>query len=195
MKLIVKILVILSVIIVICGCENNQKESITNTLYPMQLDENQSELLNLLEGSNPTRLLSATLDNSYKSVKIFVESYSDGNLIDTQEGLNFQLDNTLDIAIISNGVGNWDVNASSGNAIVSANLDIVDKFPIEDNILQAWSYLNYKVDLKLNEPQIIGICYFDDSESIGHEASVFESNQIENMWHYKYLYVMKIIFE
>lgn len=55
--------------------------------------------------------------------------------------------------------------------------------------------MNYEVSLKLNEPKVIGVYYFDDSNTIGYEASVYEKNKVDNMENYKYLYIMKIVFE
>lgn len=186
-------------LIIICtfmsGCNSESKEIKTNMIYPMQLESNETKLMNLLEGSNSTVLLTATLDDSFSNVKIFVESYCDGELVDEQDGLNFELDDTLDLAIKSRDVGNWDINARSGDSIVSANLNMEEKFNLDGDILQAWSYLNYEVSLNLNEPQIIGVYYFDDSNTIGHEAAVYENNEIDNIQQYKYLYVMKIVFE
>jgi hypothetical protein len=195
MKINIGIVALIIISAFMYGCESESKEIKTNTIYPMQLESNETKLMNLLVGSNSTALLSATLDDTFRKVKIFSEAYCEGELVHEQDGLSFELWDTLDLAISSRGVGSWGINARSGNSVISSNLNMEEQFNIDENMLQAWNYLSYEVSVTLNNPQIIGVCYFDDSNSIGHETAVYENNKINNMKNYKYLYVIKIVFE
>jgi hypothetical protein len=189
------IVILLATCVFMSGCGSESEEHRTNSIYPMQLQDNEDELVSLIEGSNSIALLTASLDGTFTNAKIMVESYRDGELVQEQGGLSFGIDDTFDIAIMPQDIGNWNMSVKTSGTIISGNLDLEDKFDIEEGMLQAWSFMNYETILKLNEPQIIGVYYFDDSNSIGHEASVYEKNEIENIQNYKYLYVMKIVFE
>jgi len=195
MKFIKGIIIMMTICVIMYGCGNKIEEDKINVLFPMELGNNEQELVKLLDISESTVLLNSSFDDNFNKCEIIVESYQDGDLIKVENAFTFEVKSSLDLAITMCDVGNWDIKARSGDTIVSSSIDAVGESIIDDGMLKAWSYLNYQVDLKLHEPQIIGINYIDDGSTIGHRVSVYEDNSIANMYQYNYLYILKVKFE
>jgi hypothetical protein len=164
-----------------------------NTIYPMPLDSDEAALVNLLSVSKSELILSASVNGSVHNMTIFVETYENGVLVSDQDALSFQLGNPVDIAILMNDFGNWDVNVRSGNGIISSTIDLQHKFDLTEDIFKFWTTLGFEVDLEKDVPQIIAVYYFDDMSTLSSGSSVFELNEIDNIEHYTYLYVMKVV--
>ena len=195
MKIIKGIAIIVTIIIFMCSCENsNEKESI-NILAPIDMDENEEEFKRFLDSYDTDALFRFSFDDSYSKCKIIVEIYEDGDLVETSDEVIIDAKNSLDIALGVDDIGNLEIKARSNNSISSGKVNTTTVIDHEDKKIDVWKFLNYQVDLKYSEPQIIGINYIDDSGSISHKTSTFKENIIENVYLYRYLRVIKVLFE
>ncbi len=196
MKLVRKI-IICTVIICLSACSPESEDVIIgNSIFPMVLSEDESGLVKLIEGKDPIALLNTSLDGSFRHLRMFVETYEDGQLLGSKDGLTMDLEEGLNLSfsITNEDFTKWNINAGSGNSVHSTQLEVDEIIDVED-LDYVYCMLNYEVELKANQPQMIGIVYFDDSESMYWRAGDFAYNEIENMWHYKNLYVLKVVFE
>jgi len=216
-----KVIIVLSIGVILAGCSNNEDttkayiskepepkveatittdknittESNKNTIYPMILNSNERELAALLTGAMSNLILSTTLDDTIHSMRIYIETYSNGDLINESESLSFQVNNPLNFALIMNEFGYWNVNVRSGQVTYSTKLDIRDKSDLTEDLISFSTTLPFEVSVEKDLPLNIAAYYFDDSGAISSDTSVFYSNQIENIGDYKYIYLIKVVFE
>lgn len=195
MRIVKGIILLVVTFIIICGCEIKSEDGKINVISSEELEQNDNALMKFLEDYDYTALLTSRFNDSYSKCKIIVESYKDGELIDIQNEVVIEVKTSLDLAIRERESGKWDIKARSGNSNVTGSFDFGVEYISEEGNSEVWKYLNYQVDIKMDQPQIVGINYIDDGGSIRHKVSAFEDNIIENMYQYKYLNVMKVIFE
>lgn len=193
MKLKVILIVILTCVL-LCGCTSTENRISANKLYPMQLKDTEQELIALVVDPSSTILLSAELDESFKQGSIFLETYKYGELIDEQSLFAFDVDKTVDLAVINRDICSWDINVKSTNSAAATKVDLKDNADVDATLFRCSAYLGYEVKVKRNEPQIIEVYYFDESKQGEIEVSLFEKNLISNIEEYEYTYVMKVVF-
>lgn len=195
MKAIVTILMVLMTCMTLNGCDKEDEK--TNMIYPKELDEGEKEIMNLMKPTTGASILKAEYDNRVNSFELWIEVYSDGELVFERTGSKFTTDmmNAFDLAIIEQDIGEWMISMKSDEAGGGKSTMIIDDDYLPNpEYARASSFLDYELNIHLDESQIIGIYYFKEDGTMGHEMAVYSDNEIKNITQYDLLYLIKVKF-
>ncbi len=195
MKKVVLLLVLLSMF-VLSGCAKSSEEEMSNRMFPLELEENEQQIVDFITAPDYAVLLSTSLNETVKWATCYVEVYNYGELIYEQFGGAIGFDDNigrgLEIAITSRKIGSWDIHFKNENSIASFELNVEDAIEEEESP-NISAFLNYEVPITINEPQIIAV-YFFDNTATAFTNSLFEENSIDDIEDYEYVYVLKAKF-
>ncbi|MCG8501538.1 MAG: hypothetical protein MJB12_14190 [Firmicutes bacterium] len=203
MKKIINILLCILITISTIGCTslNVSKDSYINELSHIRLTEEEQNIIDLVGVKSNISIYEYTIDDTYRSLSIWLETYKNGELLDTTPGVRTSMrvdpENKLKtgkIAVVVDTTSNykWRISHQHANGSSSRNFTTENDFEANRNF--SIGGLNEPVEIKPEVEILLDTFLFGGGNPLYTYYNQYYVENPEALKEYDYVYLLKCQF-
>lgn len=192
-----KILVTLLCVLIICcvsGC-NNVKT--INEIETAKLTEDQEEILDLVGLKRDVNIYNYNIDDSFKTINIWLETYHNGKLISPEGKNSFDIDGNkgkLALIVETKEKYKWQFSIKNDSKLVTLGSNESD-LELKKDFIIGISNLDGTIDIEDNKEIVLNTCFCKKGESMtSHSDMQHYVNHPEALKQYDCAYILKCEF-
>lgn len=199
MKKIICILLLCTSIILCISCCTSEKveNSYKNKIYPAKLTEEEEEILKLVGFQSDTDIYKYEIDDTYKSLSIWLEVYENGELKSKASRINAQLDlSEGKIAIVVDKGSNyrWRISRQDVNGSSSYSFNTNNDFETNNKFSVSSGALNEPAQIISDNEIVLDTFLFEDGDAVSVYDNQYYVENPEVLKEYDYAYLLKCQF-
>ena len=205
MKKMIGILLCILITISTIGCTslNVSKDSYINELSHIRLTEEEQNIIDLVGVKSNISIYEYTIDDTYRSLSIWLETYKNGELLDTTPGVRTSMrvdpENKLKkgkIAVVVDTTSNykWRISHQYANGLSSHSFTTENDFETNSKFSVGSGELNEPVEITSETEIVLDKFLFDDGNSMSMYYHQYYVENPEVLKQYDYVYLLKCQF-
>ncbi len=193
------VLLCLIITLSITGCskEKPPEDSSTNEIHLAELDENETNIIELLGVQSDIDIFEYQIDDTFKTISIWIEFYKDGELQGEMNRMHSRLNSNEGlVAIVVDREANyqWKISHKDGNGVFSFSTKTENEFETNGKFSVGRGALNQPEGIMAEKEIVMGTFLFEDGNGMsiyGNQHYVDEPDVLKD---YDYVYLVKCQF-
>lgn len=199
MKKFICILVFILLSSILIACSNQQiiEKPNNNQIYQATLTEEEKDILSLVGFGNEMNIYSFDVDNSYKTISIWLETYQNGELILTNNSTLTTLNITEGkLAIMVDKTSNfkWKISQQDDDSLTSYTFNTFGDFETNGGYSISSGALDEPVQITSDTTIVLRTYLFEDDDTVSIYGNQYYLEHPEVLAEYDYVYLLKCQF-
>lgn len=199
MKKYISILLCVFITISIIGCtsQNVSEDSYANKIYFAELTEDEKNIINLLGVQSDIDIYKYEIDDTFKTISIWIEIYENGELISSGSRMDSQIDSKEGkIAIIVDKTSNykWRISQQDASGSSSCSFETKNDFETNNEFSVGSGALNEPVEITPENEIVIETFLFEDGNGMAVYDNQYYVENPKALKQYDYAYLTKCQF-
>jgi hypothetical protein len=199
MKKFISVLLCIFITLSIIGCtsQNVLEDSYENKIYLAELTEDQKNIINLIGIESDINIYKYEIQDTYKSISIWIETYENGELISSGSGTDSQIDlKEGKIAVLVDKASNykWRVSLQDAGGLSSYSFETKNDFETNNKFSVSSGGLSQPVEITPEKEIVLDKFLFEDGNGISVYNNQYYVKNPKVLKQYDYVYLLKCKF-
>lgn len=199
MKKIISMLLCLLITVNIIGCTSQKvsQKSYSNKIYSTELTEDEKNIISLIGIASDIDIYKYEIDDTYKTISIWIETYKNGELISNPSRMNSRIDlKEGRIAIIVDRDSNykWRISHQDSSSLSTHSFQTKNDFETDGRFSVGGGELNESVEIIPEKEIVLDKFLFEDGNTMSIYNNQYYVENPEALKQYDYAYLIKCKF-